>query len=136
MFLLCLHNISVTSGFEEYSILIMSSAELMKGPKKTQGFFCPLIPFLRSPNTSIGDSPQTCPEQACPEFYRRSRRIHLRVPFIPNLFAPLLFSRRRHDDVVIPAKLVHSRKQGAGILIVSPLHRRGFPTSRDSFLPA
>jgi len=55
MFSLCLHNISVTSGFEEYPILIISSAELTKGPKKTQGFFCPLIPFLSSPNTSIGD---------------------------------------------------------------------------------
>ena len=66
MFLLCLHNISVTSGFEEYSILIMSYAELTKGPKKTQGFFCPLIPFLRSPKASIGDSPQTCPEQGLP----------------------------------------------------------------------
>jgi hypothetical protein len=39
-----------------------------------------------------------------------------------------LFSRRRDGDVVIPAK--------AGIQFFSPLHRRGFPTSRDSFIPA
>ena len=64
-----------------------------------------------------------------------STQIYLGVPFIPNLFAPFLFSRRRHDDVVIPAKLVHSRKRGAGIQIFSPLHRRGFPTSRDYFIP-